>query len=192
MANCAKCGSTILEGALACTSCGTMAASPLPPPVPKRRVWPIFLAVGCAVMVPLLGIVAAIVIPNFVDAAQRAKSKRTIADLRLIGSAVDGYLAETGSVPEVSSLAELAAVLEPMYAASVPRADGWGGEIRYQCWLVQAESGCDAYRVASAGKDGFFEHDDLREYGPEETDRTDYNRDIVFGDGQFLQGPGRR
>ena len=50
-----------------------------------------------------------------------------------------------------------------------------------------SECGPQHYVIASAGKDGRFEHEDLREYGQRET--GSFNNDIVIGDGQFIQMP---
>ena len=47
-------------------------------------------------------------------------------------------------------------------------------------------------RIASAGRDGRFEQLDLKAYEAAEVDPIEYDRDIVFGDGDFIVQPRRR
>lgn len=197
MASCPHCGTTLNPDSRTCPACGKTAGAPptpggLPPPLPRaqsKTPWGVIIAVGCFGGIVLLGIVAAIFIPNFLDALQKAKTKRTMADLRLIGSALEGYRAERETVPSAISVAGLAEYLQPDYLAELPVLDGWQHELRYQCWSQSGGSECDSYRVVSAGRDGLFEHDDLSGYDQETTVPGDYDRDLVYGDGQFLQIP---
>jgi type II secretory pathway pseudopilin PulG len=196
MANCPNCGTQLNASTDTCPQCTPAAPPALPPPMPRAAAktrWGLIVAIGCAALIPIVGIIAAIAIPNFVDALSRAKVKRTMADIRNLGVALESYRADNnGAVPEGDTIAALAAGLEPVYILTVPRQDGWLGELRYQCWSELGEAACDTYRLASAGKDGIFEHEDLRSYGQEETPPNAPERDIVYGDGFFLQLPGGR
>lgn len=196
MAACPYCGTTLNPDSRTCPACGKTAGAPplgaLPPPLPRaqsKTPWGVIIAVGCFGGLVLLGIVAAIFIPNFLDALQKAKTKRTMADLRLIGTALESYRVDREMVPQATSFAELAEHLQPEYLAELPVLDGWQHEFRYQCWSVSGGSDCDSYRMVSAGRDGVFEHDDLGSYGQQTTPWGDYDRDLVYGDGQFLQFP---
>src|SRR5437868_13863109 len=44
------------------------------------------------IVVAIIGIIAALLIPNFLDALQKAKQKRTVADVRNAGTAVFSWL----------------------------------------------------------------------------------------------------
>lgn len=58
--------------------------------------------------------------------ADRAKQKRTVADLRGAMTAVEAIAAKEGRLPEASSMNDLAKLLEPAYVPRLPRADAWG------------------------------------------------------------------
>jgi type II secretory pathway pseudopilin PulG len=53
--------------------------------------WVVIAGIGCFVFVAILGIIAAIFIPNFVDALNKAKVKRSISDMREVTVALADY-----------------------------------------------------------------------------------------------------
>lgn len=137
----------------------------------------------------ILGIVSAIAIPNLLNAIQRGKQKRTMADIRAIGTACEAYAVDNNVYPDVESLDSLAKVLEPTYIRQMPRTDGWEHSYHYDSWRYEDESdeGPAHYLIASSGKDGLLEHEDLEGY--EELATQSFNNDIVFSDGEFLEYP---
>jgi hypothetical protein len=160
----------------------------------------VVLAIGCAVVLVLVfvgSIVVAIVVPNFLDAANKAKQKRTIADMGTLGVSVFSYTVDhmtpEGDVvfPEASSIEELVAILQPEYLAQPLHTDGWGNPYRYACRREPGAPGCNTFRLISPGRDGAFEHDDPWSYGAEVFADRAFDRDIVYADGAFLQYPGR-
>jgi type II secretory pathway pseudopilin PulG len=194
MTYCAKCGSQVPDGAAFCPKCGTPAPASVVT-TKKSSSKALYLVLGCVgllVLVAVLGIVAAILIPNFLDAVQKAKQKRAIVDLQRIGQAVEAYKAEHDNAPAASDMAALAAALDAG-SSPIPRLDPWKNPYRYVCWQEsQSAKGCDHYRIASAGRDGKFEQLDLKSYQPAEFTPTEYDRDIVYGDGAFIVQPQRR
>jgi type II secretory pathway pseudopilin PulG len=201
MSYCEHCGSEMDEGGAACPSCGR-APSPAPsppagganPPSKKGRgaILAIVLGCGCMGLLATAGVIAAIAIPNFFDAAQKARQRRTMVDLRSLGMALASYAtdSETWSYPEASSVDELSAILVPEFAESVPTADAWQHALRYACWREDSASeGCDTFRLASPGRDGRFERDDLRDYPEGAFEPTDYDRDLVFAMKGFVRYP---
>ena len=68
---------------------------------------------GALVVVAVIGIIAALLIPNFIDALQRAKQKRTVADLRDWAVALESRAADqplgAPPYPDAASIDELAA-----------------------------------------------------------------------------------
>lgn len=196
MPYCAHCGSQVAADAAVCPSCQKPPFGPAAMPVvrsSKAALW-IPLGIGCAVVgLAVAGIVAAIVIPNFFDAMQKAKQHRTLSDLRAIGTAIESYRSEHGDLPEAASIDELMALLEPNQGAQLRRQDGWQRPFRYACWSSPpGGAGCDRYGVASGGRDGVFEHTELPAYEPESFPWGSYDRDLVWVDGALVRFPGSR
>jgi general secretion pathway protein G len=186
---CSGCGKQLAAETTQCPACGKLVPGTEPSKTSKA-VW-VVVGAGCLVVgLVITGILAALLIPNFLDAMQKAKTKRTMADLRNVGTAIESYRVDhDGEVPAVDSLDDLAAELEPAYLAEVPRLDGWEKPILYTCWGFETEGGCDTYVLASGGRDGVFEHDDLGAYDAATFDGSDYDQDLVFSDGLFLRHP---
>lgn len=190
MAYCAYCGAQVAEVSYrTCPSCGNPANGAPRAAVPVGGSNPavIIIAViaGVLVLVMIVGILAAIAVPNLITAMQRSKQKRTMADMRAIATAVESYGNEHGRYPEATSASELARALEPAHLKNAPMKDGWERELRYECWT--GDDPCDHYAIASAGKDGLFQHDSLREYSSGAV--TDFDCDLVFANGVFVTHP---
>jgi general secretion pathway protein G len=194
MTYCAQCGSQVPDGAAFCPKCGKPAASPVVPTT-KKRSKGLFIVLGCGILLFLVfvvGIIAALLVPNFLDALQKSRQKRAMVEMQRIGQTVEAYKAEHEYAPAATDMAGLAAALGPDYASVIPRLDPWQHPYRYACWQESpSEKGCDHYRIASAGRDGKFEQLDLKAYEPAEFDTIQYDRDIVFGDGAFIVQPRR-
>jgi len=191
--HCPHCGQEISPAAVVCPHC----SHPLDPEgrPGKRRspaLWLIAIA-GCGLLVLMVGgIVAAIFIPNFLDALQKAKQKRTMVDLRDWSLVLEDYrLEHDGEVPAAGSVEELAEALDPANAGTLTTTDAWQHPYRYACWSTAAEGDrCDTYRLVSAGYNGVFENDDPALYEPASFGPQEYEADIVLQDGEFLRYPG--
>lgn len=189
---CEHCGAPMAAAATACPQCG-MAAG-VKPAGQGRRTWrdPVVLVLagcGCLALVPIAGIVAAIFIPNFLDALHKGRQNRTVADLRTMAATLIATSAddETG-YPEASSFAELKTQIGED-AADWPDTDAWEHGYRYQCWAERAATGCDTFRLASPGRDGAFGSEDLRELTQSSFLATDYHEDIVIADFGWVAVP---
>src|SRR5437763_9702219 len=53
-----------------------------------------FTLIELLIVVAIIGIIAALLIPNFLDALQKAKQKRTVADARNVGTAEMSWLTD--------------------------------------------------------------------------------------------------
>lgn len=120
--------------------------------------------VAVLLVIGFIGILAAIAVPNLLTAMQRAKQKRTMADMRTAAAAVEQYRATNNKLPETIPLPK----------------DGWGNNFRY------ANDGTN-YWIVSAGKDGHFEEADAWHYQPGAT--TNFDQDIVLSNGEIQRAP---
>jgi hypothetical protein len=147
---------------------------PTPPPPPKSTRNVALIAViatlGCLGFFFVLGIVAAIAIPNFLSAKLRAQQFGTMQDMRAIGIQIETWAdAHEGRFPE--NLSEL---------GTVSGKDEWGRELAYS-------TDGSRYWLVSTGKDGVPEVSTPTEYRGGGT--TSFDCDIVFSNGSFVQHP---
>jgi len=120
----------------------------------------------------------AIALPNFLNAVQRANQKRTMGDLRSVGTAVEAYAADHGAYPKApwGRLDAIAPRLSPTYIKDLPMTDGWDS------WFLYRSDGKD-YELWSTGRDGRLGPNTAN--GP----TTSLEADLVFADGQFERYP---
>jgi general secretion pathway protein G len=142
---------------------------------------------GCALLaVVVVGIVAALLIPNFLDALQRAKQKRTLADMRSIGAALEAFHQRNSFYPAGDTAAAVVAQLAGDGYAGEAK-DGWKRELRWACFETSGD-GCAAYELVSPGRDGVFET------GPGGYEEgafaaNQYDADLVLANGMFARWP---
>lgn len=114
--------------------------------------------------------------------------KSTMADLRTLATATEAYATDTNRYPDVRSLEELKALLQPIYLSRMSEKDGWGNAFLY----LGSPDG-QHYRFASAGSDGRFEAstERIEDLDPQTPPRVGDSSasDIVYQDGIFVQIP---
>lgn len=199
MPYCSHCGAQMPAGTAACPACGQSPLAPAgaqagAPPrkgMPKSAIVAIVAAVGCLPAIAVVGIIAAILIPNFLDALHTAKQKRTMADMTAIASILESRAvdqpAEGPLYPDVTSIEDLAVELAPY--GEIARVDGWKRPFVYACARAAVGVGCNEYRIASAGRDGLFEHEDPWQYEPGSIADHDWDADLILGTEGFVRGP---
>jgi general secretion pathway protein G len=138
-----------------------------------------FTLIELLIVVAIIGIIAAIAIPNLLNAIDRGKQKRSMVDIRSVATAVEGYAIEFNYYPtatDMGSLAAAATSVVPQYIAKMPMQDAW----RNDFYLYSSTAG---YTIASGGKDG----GGLAgvQWGP----FNDFNSPIVLMNGTFMAWP---
>jgi prepilin-type N-terminal cleavage/methylation domain-containing protein len=154
-----------------------------------------FTLIELLIVVAIIGIIAALLIPNFLDALQKAKQKRTVSDEKNTGTALMAWLtdqqgaAAAGATVTMkdygtaSKFSDLEKILVPQYTQLVPEKDGWKNTYNY--WLNAAGATQHAFAIASGGRDKC----DCATYTAGAFDPTDYDQDIVWADGYFIRWP---
>ncbi|MGH9368856.1 MAG: prepilin-type N-terminal cleavage/methylation domain-containing protein [Thermoanaerobaculia bacterium] len=148
-----------------------------------------FTLIELLIVIAIIGILAAIAIPNLLNAVQRGKQKRTMSDMRALATAIEAYQVDnnfypvaacapgaytvSGAVLALSSFTNL----QPTYIAQVPIQDGWGRFLSYA-----VDNALSKYNVRSFGRDG---SSTSLVCGT----TTDFNDDILYSNGTFIQWP---
>ena len=140
-----------------------------------------FTLIELLIVVAILGIVSALAVANLINAHQRARQRRTVADIRSVATAVEAYASDSGYYPKVPSptVAGLDPYLTPTYIREIPKLDGWGREIG----LISDPNGA-SYTLFSAGAEGLATPLTWKS-GP----TTSFSDDIVLSSGQYVQWP---
>ena len=139
-----------------------------------------FTLIELLIVVAIIGMIVAIAIPNLLQAIDRSKQKRTMADLRSVGTAVESYAVDQNFYPRVSTLSIVSGNLEPHvlpYVQRVPVQDGWSQNLRYE-----SDATGSAYTILSYGKDT------LRS-AASAGKTNDFDCDIIFQGGAFVAWP---
>ena len=137
-----------------------------------------FTLIELLIVVAIIGIIAAIAIPNLMNAVDKSKQKRSMSDLRTICTAVESYAVDTANYPYgLTTWPTLRAVVNPYFIKNPPDEDGWSNG-----WEAVTSSDGGQYTMVSLGKDGFSS---ARPGGQ----TNDFDCDIVFYNGSFFQWP---
>ena len=148
-----------------------------------------FTLIELLIVVAIIGILAAIAIPNLLTAMQRSRQKRTMADMRTIATAwearatdVNQYSAAGISWPASGSgISALSAILSPTYVKQLPVYDGWSREFKQG-------STTSSYAIRSTGAD---KADDTSNPTSAASAITtgNFDCDIIYSDGTFVKYP---
>jgi type II secretion system protein G len=137
-----------------------------------------FTLIELLIVVAIIGIIAAIAVPNLLQALRRARQKSTMVAMRTLGQAVQMYAQDNAYFPPLadSPASALGAYLVPTYIEVAPAFDGWNQPLYY-------EADRRTYTVISYGSN--FTGD--LPYSIRTTSLT--WEDIVLVDGTFIQWP---
>src|SRR5437764_5131995 len=154
-----------------------------------------FTLLELLVVVAIIGIIAAIAMPNLLYAVQRAKQRRTMLDMKNVATAWEARNTEVtrynaaGAVSyegcdQKVDIDDVVGVLAPTYISRIPRLDAWGN--LFSCYVDQpwgATAPAQKYVIISGGHDGRIDTE------AQEGAITNFDCDIVYGSGRFLSYP---
>ena len=164
-----------------------------------------FTIIELLIVVAVIGLIASILIPNLIDALQKARQKRSMTDVRGIGVAWMSWVtdqngaASAGASKTYSTVGmtpvtyeALFAYLRPsedfFYAQEVPRFDAWGFDYSFRMGGSGTE--IDRIMVCAPCRDGVLTRCNMTTIPVAAFVASDYNEDIVWADGYFVRFPG--
>lgn len=167
-----------------------------------------FTLIELLIVVAIIGIIAAILIPNLLDALQKAKQKRTVSDMRNAGTAWMSWLTDqvgaasagAGKRYDASKHASvdyttLLFYLRPtdtfFYMQDVPQIDGWRNPLEFGLNpnLLQSSVMSIYARSRDNAKASHQNIDVGQVFDVLPFLATDYDQDIVWADGYFVLWP---
>ena len=139
-----------------------------------------FTLIELLIVVAIIGLIAALAMPNLMNALQRAKQTKTMSDMKAIGHALESYAVDNNVYPKGLTNADAATIsnfLSPLYLRNVPASDGWNNP-----WHIDTSANGTLYTITSYGRDG--------QPGPITGGATaGLDCDIIFSNSSFYQFP---
>jgi len=165
-----------------------------------------FTLIELLIVVAILGILAALLIPNAITAIQKAKQKSTMKDVAVISTAITDFVTDNGRAPVSPSggvytaASEIYGNLSPFYIKVLPLTDQWGTGFHVYCGAdVTGQYGIllglqDDFLVASLGRGGLVESWGFKPASPElgmevVSEGKHFERDLVQWNGSWIRAP---
>ncbi|MBL7083088.1 MAG: type II secretion system protein [Candidatus Aminicenantes bacterium] len=162
-----------------------------------------FTLIELLIVVAILGILAALLVPNITTAVQKAKQKSTMKDVGVIASSIADFVTDNGVAPVANGAytasSEFYTGICPFYVKVLPISDKWGTFFRVYTGTNANQYGIttavgDDFLVSSYGKGGEVEGWTFVPASPEAgmyvlSTMAHFERDLVNWNGSWIRGP---
>lgn len=157
-----------------------------------------FTLIELMIVLVVMFILASMLIPLYLSALQKAKQRRTMAEMDGLGKVMMSFITDqaaagaagaSGSVdmgdyPGPVPHSDLEELLVPQYTQELMKRDGWKNP--FEIYLDPNATGAHLAAVRSPARGGTFSADSYS-VGPFAP--TDFNQDLVWADGYFVRWP---
>jgi type II secretion system protein G len=165
-----------------------------------------FTLIELLIVVAIIGILAALLIPNALEAIQKAKQKGTMKDMNTISTAMMDYVTDNGVAPicpdgQLSTGDAVYGKLAGFYLKVFPINDQWGNAFYLYSGAGvtgavanATDLGGDDYAVQSAGRDKnaipatYIQSDPTTAYFSM-TGMASFNNDLIIWSGNWVHCP---
>jgi type II secretion system protein G len=119
-----------------------------------------FTLIELLIVVAIIGILAALLIPNALAAIQKAKQKGTMKDINSIATALTDYITDNGTSPAsapdgpITTGGQFYQDLSGFYLKVLPQNDQWGTP--FEVWTGVEVDGCYGTGTTNSGADDFL------------------------------------
>ncbi len=161
-----------------------------------------FTLIELLIVVAIIGILAALLVPNAMTALQKAKVRGTQKDISTMATTITDYVTDKATPPANSGdiSTTLKSALSPMYIKVLPTKDQWGTNFKiYTGTAVDGNYGlsgsaADDFLVSSYGRGGALESFTYTAATPESglytiSTTADFEKDLISLNGSFIRGP---
>jgi prepilin-type N-terminal cleavage/methylation domain-containing protein len=167
-----------------------------------------FTLIELLIVVAIIGILAALHIPNAITAMQKSKQKATMKDITTIATACTDHVTDNGTAPNPGQAGPYAAgdnfyiAVCPFYVKVLPTRDKWSTEYQAftgdgttgQYGTNEADPGDDEFIIASHGRNAAAGPLVFNPADPEASfytvnEMADFDEDLVMWNGNWIIGP---